>query len=85
MPETETTNAIKIAVLQEQILGIREQQRAHNDSAQSRFNSLEDKLDEFTAILNRGRGAYAVSMALAAVIGATLLQAVGFVSSYVHK
>ena len=62
-----------IAVLQEQIGGLREQQR-HNDTTQRRFNCLETKIDELTAIMNRGRGAYAASMALAAAIGAVLIQ-----------
>ena len=54
--------------------GLREQQRAHNDTAQHRFNSIEEKLDELTAIMNRGRGAYAASMMLAAGIGGVLIK-----------
>lgn len=83
MPENE--NAIKIAVIQEQVLGLREQQRLYNDTAQRRFNALEQKLDELTAIMNRGRGAYAASMALAAAIGAVLLECVNIIASYFHK
>jgi hypothetical protein len=85
MPENETINAIKIAVLQEQIVGLREQQKAHNDTTQRRFNGLESKIDELTAIMNRGRGAYAASMALAAGIGAVLIEFVNIITSYFHK
>lgn len=83
MPENE--NAIKIAVIQEQVLGLREQQKLYNDTAQRRFNGLEQKIDELTAIMNRGRGAYAASMALAAAIGAVLLEMVNIITSYFHK
>lgn len=85
MLECEPTNTVKIAVLQEQIGGLREQQKAHNDTTQRRFNCLETKIDELTAIMNRGRGAYAASMALAAAIGAVLIQFVATISSYFHK
>jgi hypothetical protein len=83
MPENE--NAIKIAVIQEQVLGLREQQKLNNDTTQRRFNGLEQKIDELTAIMNRGRGAYAASMALAAAIGAVLLEMVNIITSYFHK
>jgi hypothetical protein len=85
MVEHETVNAIKIAVLQEQIVGLREQQKAHNDTTQRRFNGLESKIDDLTAIMNRGRGAYAASMALAAGIGAVLIQLASIVTGYFHK
>jgi hypothetical protein len=85
MAEIEANHAVKIAVLQEQISGLRQQQRAHNEVAQQRFNALENKIDELTAIMNRGRGAYAASMALAAGIGALLIQVVSVLTSYFHK
>lgn len=85
MVEHEAVNAIKIAVLQEQIVGLREQQKAHNDTTQRRFNGLENKIDELTAIMNRGRGAYAASMALAAGIGAVLIESITIVTGYFHK
>ena len=81
----EMANAIKIAVLQEQISGLREQQRAHHDTAQVRFNSIEEKLDELTAIMNRGRGAYAASMMLAAGIGGVLIEMFTLISNFFHK
>ncbi len=71
---TEQQHAIRIAVLEEQIRGIREQQKSHNASTQSRFDELDDKVDQLIAVMNRGRGAYAASLALAGVIGAVLVK-----------
>ena len=82
--EAEQQNALKIAVIEEQITGLREQQRAHNANAQARFDSMEKKLDDLTAIMNRGKGAYAASMALAAGIGAILIQLMNFTTSFIH-
>ena len=82
---SETENAIKIAVIQEQVFGMRQQQKANNDITQNRFNGIEDKLDELTAVLNRGRGAYAASMALAAAIGGVMIEIINFVTSYTHR
>ena len=78
-------HAIKIAVIEEQIFGLREQSRAHSETAQKRFDSMEKKLDELTAIMNRGRGAYAASMALAAMLGALVLKGSAVLSSFFHK
>ena len=82
---TEQENAVRIAVIEEQIQGLRQQQKAHNDSAQRRFDSMERKIDELTAIMNRGKGAYAASMALAAAIGAILIEMANFASSMFHS
>lgn len=79
MPEQQ--NAVRIAVIEEQIAGLRQQQRAHNESTQRRFDGMEMKLDELTAIMNRGKGAFAASMALAAAIGAILIEVINVVSS----
>ena len=84
MLEPEHQNALKIAVIEEQIIGLREQQRLHNAAAQKRFDSMEKKLDELTAIMNRGKGAYAASMALAAGIGALLIEVISITTSFFH-
>lgn len=82
MHTDELQNALKIAVIEEQILGLREQQRAHNETTQKRFDRMEKKLDELTAIMNRGRGAFAASMAVAAALGALMIEAISFISSF---
>ena len=76
--------AVRVAVIEEQVVGLRQQQKAHNEHAQRRFDSMEKKIDELMAIMNRGKGAYAASMALAAVIGAVLIQVINFASSLIH-
>lgn len=70
-------HAIRIAVLEEQIRGIREQQKSHNRETQSRFDELDDKVDQLIAVMNRGKGAYAASLALAGMIGAVMLKLAG--------
>lgn len=82
---SESENAIKIAVVQEQLLGLRAQQEFNNDSMQRRLGGLEVKIDELAAIMNRGRGAYAASMALAAAIGGLLLEMIAIATSYTHR
>ena len=81
----EQRNALKIAVIEEKIVGLREQQAAHYATTQTRFDQLEHKVDELVAILNRGRGAYAASIALAASLGAVLIAVLHFVISSFHK
>jgi hypothetical protein len=78
----EQQNAIKIAVIEEQIGGLREQQRAHNAVTQTRFDRMEKKLDDLTAIINRGKGAYAASLMLAGLIGGFILKLVAGLSNY---
>lgn len=81
----ENNNAIKIAVVEEQIKGLREQQAAHNNSTQNRFNGLEAKIDELTAVMNRGRGAFAASIALAGAVGAAIVAGLSAISDYLHR
>lgn len=84
MATTEQQNAIDIAVLREQIGGLREQSRMHNEVTQKRFNNLETKIDELMGIMNRGKGAYAASMGLAAALGAALIEGFSSLTSLLH-
>lgn len=81
----ETENAIKIAVVQEQISGLREQQKAHAEATKEQLASLGIKIDELTAIMNRGKGAFAASMALAGALGAAIVSLFGAVTDYFHR
>ena len=78
-------NSIAIAVVQEQIAGVREQQKAHALNTQERFNGLENKLDDLTAIMNRGKGAYTASMVFAGAIGAVIMGVIAWVSNVFHS
>jgi hypothetical protein len=81
----EQDNAVKIAVVEEQIKGLREQQSAHNSTTQNRFNVIEAKLDELFAVMNRGRGAYIASVAIAGAIGAFVLSVISSIADYFHR
>jgi hypothetical protein len=61
---------VEIAVLREQISGIREQQKAHAENTEKLFNKLFDEIDELKAAMNRGRGVFAASLTFAGLIGA---------------
>lgn len=87
----ERENAIKIAVLQEQIQGLRAQATAHAATTKEQFDKLDGKVDakfgamgkkvdELLAVMNRGKGAYAASLAMSGVIGAAVLSAINYVS-----
>lgn len=78
----EQQNALKIAVIEEQIGGLREQQRAHNAVTQTRFDRTDKKLDELTAVINRGKGAYAASLVIAGIVGGFLIKLLMLMSSY---
>lgn len=78
-------NTVKIAILETKIEGVREQQKAHNESTQKRFDELNTKLDELTAIMNRGKGAFAASMAMAGAVGAVLMAGISWVLSLIHR
>lgn len=78
-------NDIKVAILGEQISGIREQQKAHANATEVRFNSLDDKIDDLTAIMNRGKGAYAASIAFSGVIGAAIVAVLSAIGNFFHK
>lgn len=78
-------NEVKIAVLEEQIRGVRDQQKTHNETTQRRFDELDEKVDELVAALNRGKGAYAASLLLAGSLGAGLLAFIKLFISWMHR
>ena len=81
----EHENAIKIAVLNEQILGLREQQKAHSDTTNRRFDSIDAKLETLMATLNKGKGAYAVLFLLSGLIGAAFFKGASFILSAIKS
>jgi hypothetical protein len=81
----EHENSIRIAVIEEQISGLREQQRAHNQTSQRRFDHMEAKIDELVAVMNRGRGAYAASLLLAGILGGCLLKVADILARFFQR
>jgi len=78
-------HAIRIAVLEEQIRGMREQQKSHNFATQERFDELDEKVDQLIAVMNRGKGAYAASLALAGIIGAVMVRLLSLMAELIHR
>lgn len=85
MVNNDMANAIKIAVVEEQIKGLREQQASHAVDTRERFNEMDKRfdlvqgtLDDLTTVLNKGKGAYAVLFMLSGLIGAGFIKFAGF-------
>lgn len=69
-------NDIKIAVLEEQVRGIREQNKAQFDSTKSMFDNTQsmisklfEEMDELKRAMSKGSGVFAASLTFAGVIG----------------
>jgi len=63
-------NAIKIAVLESEMNGLREQHKAHAERTDQKLDKLTGQLSELVAIMNKGKGAFGFAMVLAATLGA---------------
>lgn len=81
----EHANTVKIAVLEEQIKGIREQQAAHAKDTRERFDDVGHKLDELLAAFNKGKGAYAVLFILSGAIGAAVIKVASLIMGWVKQ
>jgi len=77
-------NTVKIAVLEEQIKGIREQQAVHAKDTRERFDAMGDKLDELLAMMNKGKGAYAVLFLISGALGAAFIKIAGLVMAWMR-
>jgi hypothetical protein len=76
---------VEIAVIKEQMGGLREQQKAHATETKDAIASVAKDVKDLTAIMNRGKGAYAASMAFAGAIGAALVAVFSWVSEIFHS
>lgn len=81
--EPETQHAVDIAVLKEQVNGLREQQKAHADATSKRFDALDESVGELIAAFNKGKGAYAVLFVLSGILGAAILKGIGLLVSVI--
>lgn len=73
---------------QERVIRLEGKQEATDKAMEHIGNSLLELTKEIkalTAIMERGKGAFAASMAIASVIGATALAGLQFVLKYVGK
>lgn len=69
----EISHAERIAVMESEIKGIREQNKAQFLSLQQEMAEMNKAITELVAIMNKGKGAYAASLALAGTIGGFLI------------
>ena len=83
-------NAIKIAVVEEQVRGVREQQAAHAKDTRERFDltnnkidNMDGKIDELLASLNKGKGAYAMLVIMSGLVGAVVIKVAGAVIHWI--
>ena len=82
MPET---NETKIAVLQIEIAGLREQNKNHAEATQRNFSdnkeevhALQQDVKLILEVMNKGRGAYTASLIAAGLIGSAFVSIVGW-------
>lgn len=78
---------VKIAVIQEQIKGIREQQKVHADTTaqnfikqDSNFATIFTSLKEINIALSRGNGVFIASLSFAGLIGAAITWVVTYMA-----
>lgn len=60
-------NSIQIAILQTQVA-----------SLTSEITDLKTSVKELTAIMNRGKGAFAASLALAGIVGGSIVEGISW-------
>ena len=77
MIEAEHSNRVEIAVLKEQISGLREQHRAHSESTSRRFDGVEGKIDQLLEGFNKSKGIGIALVIASGIIGAGLSKIVG--------
>jgi hypothetical protein len=85
---TANEHSTKIAVLDVELRGQREQQKEHAKEFRDgfvvvgkRLDSIETKVDALTATMNRGRGAFAASLAISGTIGAGALALIQYLTT----
>jgi hypothetical protein len=81
----ELENALSIAdlrgdikVVKSELDGVREQQKSHHTSTQESFKDLGVKIDDLTAVMNKGKGAFAVALMAAGTVGALISKVLGY-------
>lgn len=67
---------VRIAVLEEQIRGLREQQKVDTENTAKLFDKLFNEIDDLKAAMNRGRGVFAASLTFAGLVGAAATAAI---------
>lgn len=79
-----TNQETRLAVVEEQIKGLREQQKAHAAETKQMFTNLSCELKELTEIMNKGRGAFAAALLISGSLGAMVVKLLTFVAEKVR-
>lgn len=66
---------VRLAVLEEQIRGIREQQKAHAEKTEKAIDRMATEMAQLLEIVNKGKGAYLGVTVFAAVVGGVAAKA----------
>lgn len=77
MPDTESGRE-RLIRLEVQLDGLREQHKAHSERTEKLFTKLFEGVDELKAVMNQGKGAYAVSLMVAGAIGGVIVKTMGY-------
>lgn len=79
---TEDEWKIRTVRLEEQINGLREQQKAHALETKEALRDIGSEIKELLATINKGKGAYIGLTVFAAAIGAVTSKAVGVLTLF---
>ncbi len=77
MPNT-PEGQVRIAVLESELRGLREQQREHAKETKDSIANLTRKVEELTEIMNKGKGAFSFAMLVAALIGSFITTGINY-------
>ncbi len=80
--ESQDMHSVEIAIIKEQLSGLREQQKAHMETTGKLFDRVFERLDTVFETLNKGKGVYAASLVLAGIIGGAVVKGVATVITW---
>ncbi len=78
MPNT-PEGQVRIAVLEAELRGLREQQRETAKETKESIANLTRKVDDLTEIMNKGKGAFSFAMLVAAVVGSFITAGINLI------
>lgn len=68
----------RLAVVEYEQKNLREQHKAQSDVIVGRLEKIDEKVDELTAVMNRGKGMFTAALLAAGVIGGAVTKLIGF-------
>lgn len=71
---------VKIAILEEQLKAIRDQQKTHAETTEKMFTKLFVEIDILKAALNRGKGVLTASLTFAGALGVAIGSGIEYIA-----